>query len=69
MSQHVADILEEINQLGPQEMAELYQALRDRISRIEQVQSVLATYRGKGAGIWSDEPQQYVNNLRDNDRF
>ena len=68
MSQHVADILEEINQLGPQETAELYQALSDRISRIEQIQYVLAMYRGKGAGVWVDEPQQYVNELRDNDR-
>lgn len=69
MSRHVADLLDEIGQLDPQEVAELYQELSRRIDRQNQIRTILATYRGRGAGVWPEEAQQYINKLRDADRF
>lgn len=69
MSQHVAHILDEIGQLAPQEVAELHYELSKRVDRQEQTRAILAKYRGKGAGVWPGEPQEYINTLRDADRF
>ena len=68
MSQ-IEHILEEIDQLAPEEVTVLYTELTKRMDRFELASSILAKYKGKGQGVWQSDAQLHVNQLRDNDRF
>ncbi|GAA3996768.1 hypothetical protein GCM10022408_04250 [Hymenobacter fastidiosus] len=59
-------ILQEIASLTPHELELVYQEILKR--RSNRVAEVLDRHRGKGQGVWTTDAQQYVNQLRADDR-
>ena len=62
-------VLEEISHLGQEEVEQVYHELGKRMKRAARALEILEKYRGRGAGVWEEDAQEYVNTLRDDDRF
>lgn len=62
-------ILQQIAALTPEETETVYQELKRRLDRRAQAQAFLSKIIGKGAGVWGMDAQEYVNQLRADDRF
>ncbi|RRB11590.1 hypothetical protein [Larkinella knui] len=62
-------IIQEINTLNSEELEMVYHELMKRLNRIDRIKNTLAKVRGKGEKVWSQDAQEYVNQLRENDRF
>ncbi|HEY8933637.1 MAG TPA: hypothetical protein VIM65_00385 [Cyclobacteriaceae bacterium] len=65
----ISQILRQIDDLPIQEQLEVYAHLASKLKKREQVLSSLEKIRGKGLGLWNKDAQEYVNRLRENDRF
>lgn len=65
----VQTIISEIESLDAKELEEVLQFLLKKTHRSEQIKFKLAKYRGKGQGVWQEDAQQYVNQLREDDRY
>jgi hypothetical protein len=65
----ISQILRQIDDLPIQEQLEVYAHLASKLKKREQVLSSLEKIRGKGFGLWNTDAQEYVNRLRENDRF
>ena len=65
----VNHIMSEIQKLDAKEKLRLYQGLRDEIRRLEDIKKRVLKYRGIAKGIWDMYAQEYINQLRDNDRL
>ena len=59
-------ILREIDSLTPSEWELVYQEILKR--RSSRVAEVLARHRGKGQGLWETDAQDYINELRTDNR-
>ncbi|GAB3928709.1 hypothetical protein [Larkinella terrae] len=62
-------IIQEINTLNSDELEVVYHELLKRLNRIGRIKTTLTKFRGKGENVWSQDAQEYVNKLRDDDRF
>lgn len=62
-------IISEINLLNDEELDIIYQELLKKISKLDRLKNVLKKVRGKGKGVWGTDAQEYVNEIRDYDRF
>ena len=62
-------ILQEINALHPDERNLLYQEILKKVKKMEHVLAILSKYKGKGKGIWDNDAQQHINDLRNDDRL
>lgn len=62
---HVELILEEISD----EVEQVHYELSNRMKRAERALEILEKYRGRGAGGLEEGAQEYVNALRNDDRF
>ncbi len=62
-------VLKYLSELDPRELSVVLKEVLVRRRRTERVQSVLARYKGRGKGVWTEDAQQEVNRLRDGDRF
>ncbi len=62
-------IIEQIDRLSETEQSEVYNYLSERIRRKEHALKVLERMRGTGKGLWGKDAQEYINELRSNDRF
>ena len=64
-------LIQEINQLPDHEVQVVYQALAlaQRLAAKEKVAQLLTQISGSGAGVWGLDAQQYVTELRENDRL
>lgn len=65
----VQTLIRELETLDTQETEKILQFLLIRVRQQETVRARLAKYRGVGQGIWQEEAQQYVNQLREDDRY
>lgn len=61
-------IINEINDLSPQELTEVYKALLKKIDLSVTTTYFLERLRLLGGGVWGADAQAYVNQLRTNDR-
>lgn len=59
-------ILQELNALSPAELDIVHREILRR--RGNRVLEVLAQHKGKGQGVWPGDAQEYVNQLRTDDR-
>lgn len=62
-------ILKEIDDLSPDERNLLFQEIFKKVKKMEHILSILSRYKGIGKGIWNQDAQQYINDLRKNDRI
>jgi hypothetical protein len=62
-------IIQEINLLTPSELELVYYEIQKRVNKTNRVKEVLSKIRGKGKGVWLLDAQEYVNQLREDDRF
>ena len=65
----VKQIIEEIEKLPSSEKAEIFTYLNSKIKKKEYVLSLLEEIKGSGKGIWNMDAQEYVNQLRQDDRI
>jgi hypothetical protein len=65
----VKQIIKEIETLPQEDRMEIYLHLASKIKRREEVLAILEKYKGKAEGVWEMDAQEYVNQLRANDRF
>jgi len=66
---NIKQILRQIDDLPIEEQLEVYAHLASKLNKREQILSILEKIRGKGKGLWTTDAQEYVNRLRENDRF
>lgn len=70
-------ILEEVNTLPEHEVNMLLHILIDKISGVHLLrpssqdsgENIFRKYRGIAKGIWNQDAQEYINKLRNEDRF
>jgi len=66
-------ILQEVEQLHDDELHLLLHAIVDKLhipsAPARRIDNPFATYRGRAAGVWNQDAQAYVNDLRDEERF
>ena len=62
-------IIKEIQNLPPGEKQEIYDYLLKMIRKREHVLQSLEKIRGIGKGLWDKDAQEYINELRDDNRF
>lgn len=65
----IQTILHEIDLLQPNELVMLYQEVERRVRRINKASVILSKYCGRGKGVWLEDAQDYINQLRNDDRF
>ena len=65
----VQTIIKDIDALAPEELEEVLQFLLKKTQRSDKVKMKLEKYRGKGQGVWQEDAQAYVNQLRKDDRY
>ena len=69
MSKILEKILVDISQLSNDELKILLQEVNKHIEKMEKIRLVLSRIRGKGQGIWNQDAQEFVNQLRTDERF
>ena len=62
-------IIREINLLNDAELDIIYQELLKKISKFDRLKNALHKIRGTGKGVWELDAQDYINELRQDDRF
>ena len=62
-------IIQEINRLSIESQKELHSMLGKKIKRYDHLISFLDKIRGSGRNIWNQDAQEYINELRADDRF
>lgn len=73
----LALILEEVNTLPEGELNVLLHILIDKVSGVRPLrpsphnasENIFRQYRGIAKGIWNQDAQEYINELRNEDRF
>ena len=69
MSKILEKILGDISQLSNDELKILLQEVNKHIEKMEKIRLVLSRIKGKGQGIWNQDAQEFVNQLRTDERF
>ncbi len=62
-------IIQQIADLSPEERDIVYQDLKRRLDRVARAQEAIDRIKGKGAGVWGADAQDYINQQRADDRF
>jgi len=62
-------IIKEIESLPEKSKQEIYNYIQRKLSRKDYAVKVLDEIRGIGKGLWDKDAQEYVNELRRDDRF
>jgi hypothetical protein len=65
----VKQILEEIEGLSTNEKEQVYSYILEKADRKKYAQKILSKIKGSGKGIWNMDAQEYVNQLRADDRI
>ena len=63
------DIIREIESLPMERQVELYSILTTKLKKREILIKSLDEIRGIGKGVWNVDAQEYVNQLRADERF
>lgn len=63
------DIIREIEKLNSAEKGKLYLYVHSKLKKKEYLHSVLDQIKGSGKGVWGMDAQEYVNQLRKDDRI
>ena len=63
----VQTLLKEIDHLSSDDLELLLTEIKKKIDRKHKAQSILDDFVGKGKGVWKQDAQQYVDELRKED--
>lgn len=63
-----AAMIENAKLFNPEDLKVLLDEISKRLTKSQEVVTVLRNYRGKGQGVWVGDAQEFVNKLRENDR-
>jgi hypothetical protein len=69
VSSDVERILQEIDKLDSRSRQELYRQLKGKRRSSEEAMQRAMKYRGVAKHYWGKDAQEYVNQIRDNDRL
>ena len=69
MSQILEKILNQIPCLSSEEIAILMTELNKQIERADKIRLALQRVRGKGQGVWQQDAQEFINQIRTDERF
>lgn len=61
-------IIEEIEKLPAEGKKEVFSYVNSEMKKKEYVLSILNKFKGSGEGIWNMDAQEYINQLRADDR-
>ena len=64
----VQAILKEIDTLDAETKQELFIQFLKKINLMNGVLSIIDKHKGKGKGIWNKDAQEYINELRNEER-
>jgi hypothetical protein len=62
-------IIEQIDSLPSGEQSEVYNYLSEKMRRREHIVKTLERMKGVGKGLWEKDAQEYITEMRSNDRF
>ena len=62
------EILTEINKLNRDELDIIYQELVKKMDKLDKFRTAIEKVRGIGKGVWGMDAQEYINELRKDDR-
>ncbi len=65
----VNTLLKSVNDLNEQELQLVYNAILEKMNKKTQVIAALTRFKGKGEGVWNMDAQNYIDEMRANDRF
>ncbi len=61
----VQTIIEEISHLSQEELEMILGEILNRLDRKDKIESILGQYIGIGEGVWGEDAQGHVNELRE----
>ena len=64
----IQNILTEVDQLEIEELEILLKEVIKKIEETKRIDSILEEYMGIGEGVWKSDAQEYINELREEDR-
>ena len=64
----IQNILTEVDQLEIEELEILLKEVIKKIDETKRIDSILEEYMGIGEGVWKSDAQEYINELREEDR-
>jgi hypothetical protein len=67
LSMDLKKLLTEIDELPIEQQVEIYAHIASKLKKREQVLAALEKIKGRGS--WDMDAQEYINQLRANDRF
>ena len=67
MSVILENILRNVSLLSSVELKVLLDEINQQIERAEKIRRALTAVRGKGQGVWQQDAQLFINNMRTND--
>ena len=65
----VDDIIREIEKLTGADKGKLYLYVHSKLKKKQYLHAVLDQIKGSGKGVWDIDAQDYVNQLREDDRI
>lgn len=63
----VETIITDIEKLPIEDLKLILQKIVQRINNSKKINAILSDYQGIGAGIWENDAQDFINNLRASD--
>ncbi len=61
----VQTIIEEISHLSQEELEMILSEILNRLDRKNKIESILDQYIGIGEGLWEQDAQDHINELRE----
>lgn len=65
----VKTIIKEIKKLSIKDLEAILREILRRMNRQQKIEAAMNDFIGSGQGVWEKDAQDYVNILRDKDRF
>ncbi len=65
----VQTLIEEISKLEAKDLEIIMKEILQRVNRKHKIESILDNFIGSGQGVWGLDAQEYINGLREDDRF
>lgn len=62
-------VLQEVSLLEDDELRILLADITKRLEKSRRFQGAFARFKGRGKGVWQQDAQQYINQLRSHDRI
>ncbi len=65
---NIKSIISDIENLPIEDLELLLQKIINKLNKSNRFHSIISEYKGIGEGIWKEDAQSYIENLRKEDR-